>query len=112
MMRITRLQTLLTACLFGAGLISFALGQAAPSRDPLQPPTATQPNDTPVPGNVPTEPRPDESLSDQLSRSDGVPRPAGGTDPEIKKPAPNTGSQMPVVPPPGTPGGRQDIQPK
>jgi hypothetical protein len=113
MMRTPSVQTLLAAaCLFEASLVSFAFSQAAPPPDPLRPPLATQPSDTPVPGDVPTKPRPDESLSDQLSRSHGVLHPPSGTDPEIRKPTPSTGSQMPVIPPPGTPGGRQDTQPK
>ena len=111
-MRTARVRILIAACLFEIGLNSFVLSQTAPPRDSLQPPTATPPNDTPVPGNVPTKPRQDESLSDQLSRSNGVLRPPNGTDSEIEKPAPNTDSQMPVVPPLGAPGGRQAIQPK
>ncbi len=113
MMHTAPFRILLAAtCLIEAGPISFALGQAAPQRDPLQPPATAQPHDTPLPGNVPTQPHPDESLSDQLSRSSGVLHPPAGTDPGIKEPAPSTGSQIQVLPPPGAPGGRSDIQPK
>src|SRR3984893_5522725 len=51
------------------------------------------------------------SLSDQLSASQGVICPPAGTDPGITVP-PVGGGRMPVIPPPGTPGGDPSIQPK
>jgi hypothetical protein len=51
------------------------------------------------------------SLSDKLARSGGVICPPEHVDPEIKQPTPPTGP-MPVIPPPGSPGGDQSIQPK
>ena len=50
-------------------------------------------------------------LSDKLARSGGVICPPQHVDPEITQPTPPTGS-MPVIPPPGSPGGDQSIQPK
>jgi len=52
------------------------------------------------------------SLSDRLDRSGGVIAPADpGVDPDIVRPTPDTGEvTMPVIPPPGTPGGDPDIQ--
>ena len=52
-----------------------------------------------------------ENLSDKLARSDGVICPPKNVDPEIKQPTP-PGGAMRVIPPPGTPGGDQSIQPK
>ena len=54
------------------------------------------------------------SLSDRLARSGGVIAPADpGVDPGIVRPTPDTGeATMPVIPPPGTPGGDPDVQPK
>jgi hypothetical protein len=56
------------------------------------------------------------SLSEQLDRSKGViapPASTANTDPGIVKPTPDTGaSAMPVIPPPGTPGGNPNVQPK
>ena len=56
------------------------------------------------------------SLSEQLDRSKGVivpPASTANTDPGIVKPAPSTGAtSMPVIPPPGTPGGDPNVQPK
>ena len=51
-----------------------------------------------------------EPLSDKLARTDGVLCPPN-VDPEIKAPTPQ-GGKMPVIPPPGSPGGDQSIQPK
>jgi hypothetical protein len=52
-----------------------------------------------------------EPLSDKLARTDGVICPPN-VDPEIKAPTPESGAKMPVIPPPGSPGGDQSIQPK
>jgi hypothetical protein len=50
------------------------------------------------------------SLSDKLAKSDGVLCPPN-VDPDIKVPTPDVG-KMPVIPPPGSPGGNPNIQPK
>jgi hypothetical protein len=56
---------------------------------------------------------PQEDLSKRLDRTDGVIRPPDRIDPDIHVPAPqpNPGT-TPVIPPPGTPGGDQSIEPK
>lgn len=51
------------------------------------------------------------NLSDKLARSDGVICPPDQVDPEIKAPTP-PGGPMPVVPPPGSPGGDPSVRPK
>jgi hypothetical protein len=51
------------------------------------------------------------SLSEQLAQSGGVICPPAHVDPEIKLPTPETG-RTPVIPPPGSPGGDQSVQPK
>lgn len=51
------------------------------------------------------------NLSDKLARSGGVICPPEHIDPEIKQPTPPGGS-MPVIPPPGSRGGDQPVQPK
>ena len=65
-----------------------------------------------VQDDAPTGP----SLSERLDRSKGViapPASTANTDPGIVKPAPSTGARsMPVIPPPGTPGGDPNVQPK
>ncbi len=51
-----------------------------------------------------------QTLSDKLDRGGGVICPPN-VDPGMKTPAPQTG-KMPVIPPPGTPGGDPNVQPK
>jgi hypothetical protein len=116
---------LLTVCLVGTTPVS-VLAQAPPS--PTTPPQQTAP---PNPARqqqncAPTQARPNEGtiaphgsttgrsgepLGDRLARSDGVLCPPAGVDPEIHTPAPNTGT-MPVIPPPGSPGGDPSVRPK
>jgi hypothetical protein len=62
---------------------------------------ATTP-EPPNPGN--------QTLSDKLAQTDGVLCPPN-VDPEIKAPTPQ-GGPMPVIPPPGTPGGDLTVRPK
>ncbi len=50
-------------------------------------------------------------LSHKLNSTGGVIHPEGSVDPGMQKPAPPVGA-TPVVPPPGSPGGKQDVQPK
>jgi hypothetical protein len=50
------------------------------------------------------------TLSDRLARSDGVLCPPN-VDPEIRVPPPG-GGKMPVIPPPGSPGGDPSVRPK
>ena len=55
---------------------------------------------------------PPDNLSDRLARADGVLCPPPNVDPEMKLPTPETGSDMPVIPPPGSPGGDPSVRPK
>ena len=50
------------------------------------------------------------TLSDKLAQSDGVLCPPN-VDPGIKAPTPEVG-KMPVIPPPGSPGGDPRVRPK
>jgi hypothetical protein len=52
-----------------------------------------------------------EQLGDRLAQSDGVLCPPPNIDPAMRAPAPETG-KMPVIPPPGSPGGDQSMRPK
>jgi hypothetical protein len=56
---------------------------------------------------------PDSSLSDKLEATDGVIRPPRNVDPEMTTPAPvpNPGT-TPVIPPPGSPGGSPQVDPR
>ena len=54
-----------------------------------------------------------ETLSHQLNRSSGVIHPPANVDPGLTQPAPEVGPHsMPIIPPPGTPGGNPDVKPK
>lgn len=55
---------------------------------------------------------PANSLSDKLDRSDGVIKPPADVDPKMTRPTPETESATPVIRPPGSPGGRKDVDPK
>ena len=52
-----------------------------------------------------------EPLSDRLAESKGVICPPSGVDREMQVAPPN-GGRLKVIPPPGTPGGDQSVQPK
>jgi hypothetical protein len=52
----------------------------------------------------------DQSLSKRLEQTDGVICPPE-VDPDIKAPTPQ-GGRMPVIPPPGSPGGDPTVRPK
>ncbi|GLS47021.1 hypothetical protein [Methylobacterium brachythecii] len=95
----------LTAALAAALIATAALAQdpSVPQRgqdsDPKLPPPSQQ---------VPEKIRPETdgsgggaTLSDKLERSDGVIKPPGGVDPEIRTiPPGESGSSMPVIKPP------------
>jgi hypothetical protein len=53
-----------------------------------------------------------QSLSDKLNKSGGVICPPNNVDPNMKAPTPQGGGKMPVIPPPGSPGGDPHVQPK
>ena len=90
-------------------VLSLSAGGVAAQSEPSP---ATPPGNTPVPDTgVPPK---SGTLSDQLSRSEGVikPPPATTVDPGIVKPTPDQGAPMVVIPPPGSPGGNPNVQPK
>ena len=103
-----RLGVILSAAIFFASLITVdeAAGQAQQPGPDAQAPS----------GKVPLQPEsaaPNEPLGRQLSRSKGVIQPPAGIDPGIETPAPQPNTRtMPVIPPPGSPGGDPSIQPK
>jgi hypothetical protein len=86
--------------------LPLAQDRAAP---PLPSPSADcQSRTGGLPAVTPGETASSANLSDQLSRSSGVICPPAGIDPGIA--APSTGRRvMPVIPPPGAPGGDPSI---
>jgi hypothetical protein len=101
-----------------------AIAQAPPA--PASPPQATappsaqhvadcmpqdRPNRATAPDGVTTG-QAREPLGDKLAKSDGVICPPPGVDPDMHAPAPSTDGAMPVIPPPGSPGGDPTVRPK
>jgi hypothetical protein len=108
------------------GLILPASGAAAQA-----PPTATTPPEPTAiaaagncaPTAEPAQPRPNtglgtttgqagEPFADKLAKSNGVLCPPSGVDPEMRAPTPPDSGNTPVIPPPGSPGGNPNVQPK
>jgi hypothetical protein len=52
------------------------------------------------------------SAGEDLARSHGVITPPATGDQSVVPPPRAGGQSMPVIPPPGTPGGNQDVQPR
>jgi hypothetical protein len=101
------------AAAVSALLTTTALAQSEPPG--TSPPLAQPPAQSTCPpgsggprSNETTGSRP---LSDRLADSKGVICPPAGVDPGITAP-PVGGGRVPVIPPPGTPGGDPNIQPK
>jgi hypothetical protein len=53
-----------------------------------------------------------DNLSERLNESGGVIKPPENVDPGLQKPPPDTSGKMPVIPPPGSPGGDPNVKPK
>ena len=85
--------------LIAAALIGFGASAIAAERPPEQ-------------SNKPTEPPASGTSSSELSRSGGVIKPPTDVDPQMKQTPPPSGDRMPVIPPPGTPGGNPSVKPK
>jgi hypothetical protein len=90
-------------CLVIAATLGF--GAVAAAEEPRGRPGRGQPA-------MPAVPPASGTLSSDLNRSGGVITPPAGIDPEIKQTPPPTGSTMPIIPPPGTPGGNPAVKPK
>ncbi|MGE0699051.1 MAG: hypothetical protein AB7O57_08150 [Hyphomicrobiaceae bacterium] len=92
-----------------------ALAQAEPKPGAPGDPLKTIPEKI-EPKPVPTSPVPEAppgSLSDHLSRNQGVIDPPKGVDPQMPVPAPNPiPGKTPVIPPPGSPGNPSPVIPK
>jgi hypothetical protein len=84
---------------------------------PLSSSNASPTADKPGPGKIPEDPATSGGstapLSEKLGRSGGVIHPPSDVDPAIKQEPPAIGSQStPIIPPPGTPGGKPGVTPK
>ena len=87
-----------------------APGLAAPVSSSNANPTADKPSQAKIPEGSGSSTEP---LSEKLDRSGGVIHPPGGVDPGIQQDPPAIGSHStPVIPPPGSPGGKSGVNPK
>jgi len=107
-------QAVVVVLLVSAGWAGAAAAQTSGDRSPPRP-EPTQPQAA-CPPDVPTPPptvggAPSPNLSDRLADSKGVICPPAGVDPEINLPPPG-GGELKVIPPPGSPGGNPNVQPK
>ena len=92
---------LCAGCGVAGALAQSATPGAAPDRGPAGQSQAPQ-SGSPAPG----------SLSRELSRSGGVIRPPPTHDRGVVSPPHQGVGRTPVIPPPGTPGGNPNVQPK
>jgi hypothetical protein len=110
-----------------AALVCVTVALAAPEAQ-AQNPQPAPPGVTPVPMAPPNAPSPppeqiapsgkdvnpgQRSLSDKLAQQQGTLQPPQGVDPGITvSPPAHTRATMPVIPPPGSPGGNPQVVPK
>jgi hypothetical protein len=104
----------IAVALAAAALLATTTAQAQSNRS--EPPSSSPSHRNCSPGLGNVAPRSNETtgnrpLSEQLSESKGVICPPAGVDPGIAVP-PVGGGRTPVIPPPGTPGGDPNLQPK
>src|ERR1700751_3525625 len=114
---------IIASCVAALGTAIHAQAPADPATPPSSkaaPPTALPPtNCAPMPPSG-TGPKTDgttvgesrEPLGDKLARSDGPLCPPSNVDPEIRAAPPDNSGKMPVIPPPGSPGGDPSVRPK
>jgi len=116
-----RMKFLILASCLATGVGAHAQAPASPATPPAQtaPPASNQPTScapaTPRGSTAPNDAtvgQANEALGDKLARSDGTLCPPSNVDPQIRAPTPETGNKMPVIPPPGSPGGDQNVRPK
>jgi hypothetical protein len=74
---------------------------------------AETPGSTAPPSNQPSpDSGPSGNLSERLNQSGGVIKPPENVDPGLQKKPPEDSAKMPVIPPPGSPGGDPNVTPK
>jgi hypothetical protein len=105
------MRLLLISIIGGVTIASSALAQSGPKGRVAPEPGVACPPD--VRGEPPTVGGGPSSgpLSDKLAQSNGVICPPAGLDKDMQVTPPG-GGRLKVIPPPGTPGGNQNVQPK
>jgi len=93
----------------GVAVSGLAAAQSPDGRSPQPPSVACPPDVKGAPPTVGGPSTPD--LSDRLAESKGVICPPANVDPEMRKTPPG-GGELKVIPPPGSPGGNPNVEPK
>ena len=103
----------LVAAILGLGLPGAPIAPAS-AQDRMQQAPSLQKPDADAQKPSSTLPSTGETLSERLDRSGGVIKPPANVDPQmhVAPKDPSAGQAMPVIPPPGSPGGDQTVQPK
>lgn len=81
---------------------------------PTAPPSAPSPPPEKIapPGRDTLSTKGHNTLSDKLARQQGTLQPPNAVDPDMAKAPPQAQGTMPVIRPPGSPGGNQQVVPK
>lgn len=95
-----------------AVILAGTLAAKAQIPQPNPPSTQAEPGRKPPAAPPQGAQQPPGGSGADLSHSQGVVAPPDTRDPAVKTPNPPVSPKTPVIPPPGTPGGRQDIEPK
>jgi len=90
--------TIAVALCFSGAAVGYAAEQPGSATERATPPSG--------------ESRPSDHLSERLNRSGGVIKPPENVDPGLQKKPPDDSGKMPVIPPPGSPGGDPNVKPK
>jgi hypothetical protein len=108
----------MTALLCASAVTAFLLAGMSPSPAQTSAPVLPSPQTPQSESTGPQDPRStgsmnrsNESLSERLEQNDGVIRPPTNTTPEMTIRPADPGTTR-VIPPPGTPGGDQGVEPK
>jgi hypothetical protein len=104
-----RRETAMRRLVFSAAALALTSATAVCAFAQSEPRAPAQQNE---PRHFDSQAQSDQTLSDRLGRSGGVIAPPTHVDPDIHVAPPATGDKMPVVPPPGSPGGDQSVKPK
>jgi hypothetical protein len=91
--------SVIAAAAIGFGVVAAAAAADSNGRSADQPTPLTAP---PLSGTT----------SSDWGRSGGVIAPPADVDPQMRQMPPSSGDPMPIVPPPGTPGGDPSVKPK
>lgn len=95
---------------FFAAILAITLAREAGATVTTTPPPPDQPqSQIPEKQAPPLENSPNEN---KFQREDGVIKPPGDVDPNMTEKPPETDGRMPIIPPPGSPGGDPSLKPK